>query len=280
MKIDRVILALNNNQLYIPFFNMVAPIWRDIFNIKPTLVFNGTKEEFDNNNFEKHGVDFIILNKESSMQEGTANLREGSWAITWSLFWGAAQFKNDVCMLSGIDQIPLGNFFIDKIKNIPEDKFIISFSDAYSKINKDTLGYFNTNTNIMYPSSHLIGKGSMFEKIFNINLDWKTEVEKVYSCKNKYYFSNSFNTSWGLDECYASDMLCQHLNKDEIVYLNIFWDYWMKNRLFLSQNSCIDFSKIQIQNYSELVLNDKSELFACMGTIKNLISLLKVSYAN
>lgn len=275
MKIDRVILALNNNKLYTPYFNIVAPIWKNIFKIKPTLIFNGTQEEFENNNFNLDGVDYLIINKED--KAAASNIREHSWSITWSLFWGAAHFKNDICLLSGIDQIPLGKFFINKIEDVAEDKFIITFSDAYLKYNKDTLGYFNTNTNIMYPSSHLIGKGEMFKKIFQINLNWKDEVQKVYSCKDKYYFSNP-NTPWGLDECYASDMINQYPNQNDIIHLNIFWNYWNKNRLYLDCNKIrfTDILNIEIENYSELLLVNKNDL-DCIQTIKKIADLLKDS---
>ena len=45
MKIDRVILVLNNNPTYTHFWKVVSKVWKNNFNIKPTLIFNGTQKE-------------------------------------------------------------------------------------------------------------------------------------------------------------------------------------------------------------------------------------------
>ena len=59
MKVDRVILVLNNNPKYTFFWSVVSKVWKNNFNIKPTLVFNGTQKEFDGNNFNIPPEDYI-----------------------------------------------------------------------------------------------------------------------------------------------------------------------------------------------------------------------------
>lgn len=251
MKVNKVIIAVDDNPKYVSFWNIVAPVWSEIFKITPILVFNGTLESFNSLNLNVKEGEYFIVNKLDGINESRPD-----WAVTWSLFWGASKFENDVCMLTGIDQIPLGKFFFEELSDITDDNFVIGFSDAYKKYDKNTLGYFNTNSNVMYPSSHLVGKGNLFKEIFEIDDLWETEVSKVYSNKNKYYLNCHYypGTSWGLDECYASDKLESYTNKDKIFHLDIFWSFWHKNRIDLGSSSqrFFDPQKLKTGYYSEL----------------------------
>jgi hypothetical protein len=251
MKVDRVILALNNNKKYTIFWNIVAPIWKNIFNITPTLIFNGTQEEFDSNNFDLSFGDYIIVDSISEVSESNPD-----WSVTWSLFWGSSKYPDDICLLSGIDQIPIGVFFFKEILKFDDDKFIIGFSDAYTNYNENTLGYFNTQTNVLYPSSHLVGKGKKFKEIYEILDDWKEEIIKVFNTKHRYHLKNNFypNKLWGLDECYSSEMISIFNKNEDIIHLGIFWEYWHKNRIDLDGNGNFNFdiNLIKSGHYSEL----------------------------
>lgn len=251
MKIDRVILVVDNNPTYARFWNIVSKVWETNFKIKPTLIFNGTQEEFENNNFDVQLDNYLIVNKIPEVSEPAPD-----WSVTWSLFWGASQFPNDVCLLSGIDQIPLGDFFFKKISEVTEEKFIVGFADAYRTYDKNTLGYFNTSTNILFPSSHLAGKGKKFKEIFEIDDQWENEVVKVFKSRSRYHLKNKFYSEklWGLDECYASEKISIFNNQEDLVYLDIFWDYWHKNRIdFCGRfNVNFDMDLIKRGHYSEL----------------------------
>lgn len=271
MKVDRVIIALNNNQTYTHFWNVFSPIWVDVFKIKPVLIFNGTIDEFNQLNFNMVNCEYIIVNKIKNIPSETPD-----WSVTWSLFWGASQFKDDVCMLVGADQLPLSLFFFDKIKDFSKNDFVIGFSDAYKNYNKETLGYFNTKSNVMYPSSHLVGKGSIFKEIFEIDDLWEDELKKVYSKRELFYLNCKFypNTLWGLDECYSSDKIFNFPNKEKIHHLNIFWDYWHKNRIDLGGNINNNFSIDNLKNghYSELTTKN---FFGDKLKINTIIDVLK-----
>jgi hypothetical protein len=257
MKIDRVILALNNNPIYTRFWNISANVWKNKFNITPTLIFNGTESEFNSNNFNTSLGEYIIIDKINEASESNPD-----WSVTWSLFWGASRFPNDVCMLSGIDQVPIGYYFYEQLNYIDDDKFVVGFGDAYKTYTKNTLGYFNTQTNVLYPSSHLVGKGNKFEEIYGIEDEWKDEVVKVYKNRGRYHLSyrGANSKSWGLDECYSSEMISLFPKKDDIVYLNIFWDYFQKNRIDLSGNinSNYNLDLIKSGGYSEVTCKDFS----------------------
>jgi hypothetical protein len=252
MKIDRVILVVDTNPTYTIYWNIVSQVWLKKFNIKPTLLFYGTEEEFKQNNFIVDNLDYKILNPIPDISNPNPN-----WVVTWALFWGATQYPDDVCMLSGIDQIPISTFFFEEISEYNDNHFVVGFSDAYKNYTKDTLGYFNTQNGVMYPSSHLVGKGKMFKKIFEIDEIYENEMRKVFDSKHRYHLNNKFygdSKLWGLDECYASEKIASYPNQSEIKHLEIFWDYWHPRRIDLNGNINSDFNVDLLKEgyYSEL----------------------------
>jgi hypothetical protein len=268
MKIDRVILVLNNNPTYTHFWKIISEVWKNNFNIKPTLIFNGTQKEFEDNNFGIPPEDYIIVNTIPEVSESNPD-----WSVTWSFFWGASQFPNDTCLISGIDQIPLGDFFFKKILEFSDEKFIIGFSDAYKGYDKNKLGYFNTATNVLFPSSHLVGKGKKFKEIFEIDDEWQDEIFKVYNSRNRYHLNNKFYPGklWGLDECYASEKISVHKNQEDLIHLDIFWNYWVKNRIDLCGgiNSNFNINLLKEGHYSELTTKNYQ---AHKSKIENIIN--------
>jgi hypothetical protein len=267
MKIDRVILAVNNNKTYTRFWEIVSKVWKDNFDITPTLIFNGTKTEFESNNFNISPEDYYIVERVPEVSESSPD-----WSVTWSLFWGVSKYPNDVCLLSGIDQIPLGDFFFRKVSDVTDEKFVIGFSDAYKTYTKNTLGYFNTATNVLFPSSHLVGKGKKFQEIFEIDEDWGSEIRKVYNSRGRYHLKNKFHPVqlWGLDECYASEKISIFKNQDELVHFDIFWNYWHKNRIDLGENDNFnyDINLVKSGYYSELTTKQCEKH---IGKIQNII---------
>lgn len=249
MKIDRVILPLNDNKNYTEFWNIFGPVWKNKFKIIPTMIFVGTQEQLDSNNFNKELGDIIRLDPIPEVVETYPD-----WSVTWSIIYGATLFPDDVCLTHGIDQLPLSNFFFDHISDIDKSKFVVGFADAYLGYTPQTLGYFNTVTNVMYPSSHLVGLGSTYKKIYNTDESWRNEIIKVYNLKNQYLLKNCYysNSSWGLDECYSSECISRY-NQTDIVLLDIFKRHWHPRRIDRGgQNLNFDIDLLKQGYYSEL----------------------------
>lgn len=258
MKIDRVLLCTDSNPKYFGYWNTISEIWRDVFNIKPTLIFVGDESEFKKINFSCE--DYIILPKIKNIP---------IWHVTWSLFYATKFFSNDVCMLSGIDQIPVGKKFFEEVDKQNDDKYIVGISDCYNGYSVKTLGYLNTKTNVMYPSSHHVAKGKLFEQIYNFEESWEKEIEKIDKLKNDYSFFNNPNY-WGLDECYASDKI-YNFQQEKILYFNLGKDWFLKNRLYLNIEAC-NINLLKQQFYSEITykyFGDYSE------QVKEIIKTIK-----
>lgn len=233
MKIDRIIFCLNDNDIYTSFWNKVSEVWARAFNIKPTLFFVGSEENLTKHNLStKYGEIYFLpkkfLNKKNVKRD---------WSVTWALFYGATMFPNDVCITSGIDQIPLGEHIFENLKEISNDSYVICFSDAYRTPN-------------LFPSSHHVAKGSMFKEIYNIDDDWGNELEKVY---NKHSLYKLEWDDWGLDEAYSSELLLQKKSTHNLIFWKgFFHNIWVPRRLDRCIQLNYDIDLLQRGWYSEL----------------------------
>ncbi len=251
MKVDRVILALNGNGLYAGFWNAFAPVWERRFHIRPTLIFMGTAQDLVRLGIDTSVGDVIFIEAVPDVITG-----DPDWSITWAFFWGAAQFPDDVCLTHGIDQIPLGSFFFDQLEAVSQDSYVIGFADAYEKYTTKTLGYFNSASGSLYPSSHHVALGRNYRSIYKIDhKSWEDEVRKVYESRQLFHLSNKLhlnNPNWGLDECYSSHML-SFIDQSKITKFRFFWEYWAPRKIDRGGlNLNYDLLKLKEGYYSEL----------------------------
>lgn len=213
MKVDRVIFAVNSNPLYSDFWNAFSPVWMNKFKILPTLIFVGSQAEFEKAQLSTQYSEIIRIDPVSDVI-----LNSKDWSVTWAFMWAPVLFPDDVCMTSGIDQLPLSNLFFDLIKDIPDDKYIIGFDGAY----RDNLA--------LYPSSHHVGKGSTFQSIYNLSTDWEVEIRKIFALRENYKHLERSHY-WGLDEAHSSLVLNNHKHQDQIVKLGMFFQKWAPCRI-------------------------------------------------
>lgn len=221
--IDRVIMCMTNNEKYLDFWNYISKVYRTKFDTLPTLMFSGSEQEYrtliESERLSPQYGEIIHLPRVNGVHFDS-NL---DWTCTWGLFYGASLFPDDVCMLSGIDQIPLSGLFYDAMRehfNRSTD-YIIGFSDAYS-----------SNPNRLYPSSHHVALGKSFKTLYGIDDSWSVELQKVYSNRNNYPVLP--NSLWGLDEFYSSDLINQHIASQKtnihVLLVENFAGFWRSRR--------------------------------------------------
>lgn len=239
MKIDRVIFCLNDNPVYTGFWNPFSRVWKLKYDILPTLMFVGTEEQLIDNNFSE---EFGEIYRLDPVQEVIVDPNL-DWSVTWALFYGAAMFQDEISLTMGIDQLVLTNELFDFLLNCEEinnSKYIVGLADAY----KDLPG--------VYPSSWHIGKGSLYKEIYDISDDWREEIIKVFSCREKYpILPGNF---WALDEAYSSDIINRRIKKgaNNITFLNIFHKFWHPKRLDRGGVLSYNRSSLQSGEYSEI----------------------------
>ena len=175
------------------------------------------------------------------------------WTCTWGLFYGAAQFEDDICMLSGIDQIPLNNTLLEYLKRSDyRDSYSVLWSDAYG----DKVGLSN-----MYPSSHHIAKGKYFKCLYGIDNAWRFELLKVFKASSNLGFEYRFRSDnfWGLDEAYSSWCINNYI-RDQSKGFNVVLS---KNIFKMHQKTRLDrgTSKVYRTDFNVLINDIKKGLY-------------------
>ena len=226
MQIDRVIFGLNENPLYADFWNIVSKVWAEVYKVTPTLAFVGPKSSIKKLNLsEEYGEIYQIDPTETN----------DKWEVTWSPFYLSTLFPDDVCMTSGIDQLPLGNtLFFDAVSKVEDDKLFVGFANGYFK---------SPPPHPRYMSSHLVGKGRIFKEVFSIGDNFDAEIKKIKSTphirrrargrrrkpnRQKKHYNTPF---WGSDEKYASPFL----NRSSKVVFSDLYSTWKEKKLNRAQ---------------------------------------------
>ena len=138
MKIDRVILASNENQNYLDFWPIVSEAWERL-GVKPTLIFTG-KEKIklpgEVINFYVKDVDPVFV---------AQNIR----------ILAPSLFPDENCITADIDDLPLSKkYFIKNVEDIPDHMFVVY-----------RWGFI---TKTMIPICWTLAKGTTWSEIFNI----------------------------------------------------------------------------------------------------------------
>ena len=152
MKIDKVILASNNNKDYLDFWPIVSEAWLRM-DIEPVLIYTGKEKiKLDGNviNFHIDGIDPVFV---------AQNIR----------ILAPALFEDKNSITSDIDDLPLSKkYFVDNVKDIPNHMFVIY-----------RWGFI---TETMVPICWTLANGKVWKEIFNI----KSESDIVNKLINWY----------------------------------------------------------------------------------------------
>lgn len=178
-KIDRVVLATNDNPDYIQFWPIAAKAWQEIVGVRPTLALIGGQDvQVD----ESYG-DIIRF-------EPIPGIPTSFYAQCVRLLLPCL-FPTEGCVLADIDLIPLQKrFFTKKIARIPDDHFVVYRNKAY--------WFFKKRIYMCYNAA----RGETFRDIFGIQtyediprlikewwqigFGWDTDEKMLYRCLKKW----------------------------------------------------------------------------------------------
>jgi hypothetical protein len=157
MKIDYVLVGSNDNPLYLDFWPVISKVWKTIFNITPVLGYiTKEKEEIIH---DEYGI-IIKFNNIEGYDDGLL-----SQLVRLYL----PKYLNGNCIISDIDMIPLSkNYFINSLEEFSDSDFIVLSSHHPQTV--------NTN---QYPMCYIAGNDTTFKKLFNLDDDWITFINKI-----------------------------------------------------------------------------------------------------
>ena len=215
MKIDRVLLASNNNKLYYEFWNHASKVYHEKFGLKPTLIWVGTEEEKKECNISEEFGEVLITQPNYNYPINSQ--------CTLATYWATQFFPDDVCIISGIDEIALSGYFIkEMVKEYSDDDYLMLIADAYGNQHWSI-------PNSVSPRGYHVGKGKIFSDIYQFKKEFDETIEIVMSSKilEKYLDANkggyaSENLNWGMDETYISHKLREYNGNYKLISLNNF----------------------------------------------------------
>lgn len=248
MKIDYAVMGTTQDW-YMDFWPSVSRVWRDFFKITPVLGIIGDEEtDF----IEKNGTLIKYFKKTNKASEG--------YQAQFSRFLLCRDLKG-TSIITDIDILPLSReYFIEKIKDISEDKFVLFTSD-----HKDSLDMSQ------YPMCYVAAKNTTYNEIINTG-DSKNMDEFI----QHIYKYQSF-ASWYGDQLFLFFCVNHFNDQDRIVKLKRFTEPDLRridrvcnmfgyNRDLVKQGHYIDAHLLrpysQFKSYTdnliELLLNENS----------------------
>lgn len=156
-EIKRVILATDNNPMYLEFWHIVAPVWKQLVGVTPTLAFIAPK-----------GTPIDTSIGDVIYFEPIKGVPTSFTAQTIRLLLPAL-FGNDGCIIADIDLIPLQrDYFVDSVKKIKDDSFVVFRNREYSGSS--------------YPMCYNAACGKVFADIFHVSTleDVRTKIIEWY----------------------------------------------------------------------------------------------------
>ena len=192
MRLDRVILACDENKNFLEYLKAVSLAWKKIIQVKPTLIFVGKNRIKELNSFYGEIVLFEpIKNVPTSFQAQCIRLL-------------APCLYDDVSIISDMDMIPLSyNYFQESIAPCDEDKFII-----YRPFNMIPEGRNEDLHTEQIPICYNAASGKTWEKIFNVN-----NMDDIYATLKEW---SPLSSDW----CADQKLLYQFLNTNNFINQN------------------------------------------------------------
>lgn len=166
--LNRVILATNNDESYIEFWPIVAPLWEKM-GFRPTLALIAD----ENCKVDTKIGDVLRFTP-------IPGVPESLYAQSIRLLLPVL-FPDDNCLISDIDMLPISrSYFVDGAAPCPENAFLLYRDKAYGKNEKK------------YPMCYFGGKGKVFSSIFGIST--KSEIRSLIKTWSK------LGHGWNTDE--------------------------------------------------------------------------------
>lgn len=170
MRVDRVILASDDNPDYLEFWPLMAKAWKQLIGVKPTL-FLGADESVQ---VDSTVGDVIRFEPVPGMKT--------SYQAQVIRILAPAFFENEVSIISDIDTLPINrDYFIKSVRKVPQNCSAI-YRNNY-EVNEER-----------YPLCYHAMKGSVCREIFELDyIDFDVVRDKLIEWER-------FGYGWNTDE--------------------------------------------------------------------------------
>lgn len=187
MKINKSIMSVDDNPLYLDFWPLVSKVWKLRFNIEPVLIYFG--------------------NQNVSTEYGTVirirplNNVDLYLQTQWARMFFTSKDEESTFITSDIDMFPISrNFFADQVASINENKYVHLYG-LHRPI----------------PMCYNIAKGKTFKKILDLPDSFEESMKQLLD--NNFKGQHMGYNRWGIDEYYLTSKIEQYNDKNDLVLL-------------------------------------------------------------
>lgn len=254
MNVTDVVLSCNNVRKYYQYWNIVSEFYFKVLRIRPHLIFYGTEDDLTKCDLS---TEYGTVDRIQPVEHNDEMSPE--WISAYLTLYGPATLQDDcVCIVMGIDQVPLRCFWTNLVERVCENTL-------YTLVTQRPYHYHWSVPKFgRMPGSYLIGKSSTFKKLLGVNKDqsFSEHINDVFekasrNYHHKYIDNNRPFPFWGLDECYLT-MRAQtgivrvvDLKIDEYIHKNTVLHYTHLSRHFTEASCAYDFN----EEYEKVVDN-------------------------
>jgi hypothetical protein len=185
-KVERILLSCDDNHLYLQFLPIVSLAWQKILGIKPTLAYVTDKPLEQYAWMKEYCQDIYTFPIDYDLPNGKCRTFAARMIIR---YW----FRNEICMVSDMDMIPLNNIFQTILEKWSPEKLLVYGYNAYEFGDGDPLQPIRDPNLRKFPSCYTIATGDVWKEIINpLNLSDKDVIKQWYNI-NYYDHKESVN---------------------------------------------------------------------------------------
>jgi len=188
MKIDKAIMSVDDNPLYLDFWPLVSKVWKLRFNIDPLLIYFGNKDLDETYGQVKriNPVEKIDLYLQTQ----------------WARLWFTSEEPETTFIISDIDMFPIRKyFFIDQLNSINEDLYVHLYGQHRP-----------------IPICYHVAKGKIFKKILKLHDSFDQSLNDLLN-SNDFVGYHMGHNRWGIDEFYSTQKIESYPLQNEIFLL-------------------------------------------------------------
>ncbi len=217
MKIDRVLLVWDGNPFYEGFYGMHEKLWAKL-GIKTGLVFisNGKNADL----IPKTG-DIRVLEDRSTAPFTPPPGR--NWKATMAIIHGPRLFPGEVVMVTGMDQFPASNRFINAVAEVPENELVSAIGNRNHMTTNHIVGHHKVWSEVMSPVPMDFTELIEWTWALGLNIDGHRDINQ-----------KPIAIGWGNDEVLFAQLVLQSGVSVRTIFKDP-WEDWLNRVLGITQ---------------------------------------------
>lgn len=214
-KIDRILISVDDNPLYIQFLPLFSLAWQKLLGIKPTLAYITDLPREKWAWMDEYCQEVIHFPVDRTLPSGKCRTFAARMVMRY-------REPEMISMVSDIDMIPLnGHYFENILSNYNKNMFVSSGYNAYEFGDGDPKSTIREPKIRKFPSCYTIATGAVWKEIINPNNLSDDALIKSWHNIRFYDYKESVNDPNFDDESLMRALIQKwNPNRDKVIGIN------------------------------------------------------------